>query len=434
MGGQEIMIKLLTETKNKNFRRLWLAQVISQFGDRVHQMALVGLIAERAGVSTTHLAKLMAFTILPVFVIQPFAGVFIDRWDRKTTLFICDLARGLLVLLIPLIFIRWDAILPIYIIVFLAFSFSRFYVPAKMSIIPDIVDEEQLITANSLVTTTGMIASVLGLGLGGLMIEKLGARNGFVVDAVTFFLSGAIIFTIVPKKIKISKDIILEKGKKIVSEIKTTFWQEFIAGFRYLVKQKEIRFIAYMFFILLSAVGAIYVVSIVFIQEVFGSKTMHLGSVAISLCGGLFLGVLLYSRWGKKEHWDTTIFSCFSAGGVVLIAFAAVVYHYPVIWFAMILAMCLGVVIGPIFIASYTMVHILCDNEMRGKIFSALEIVIHFAFLVAMLTSSWMTRFVPEVSILIGVGVVVTVAGLIGFIGAHRGKLAFSKENMANSE
>ena len=89
------MIKLLTDTSNRNFLRLWLAQVISQFGDRVHQMALVGLIAERAGVSTANLAKLMAFTILPVFVIQPFAGVFIDRWDRKTTLFVCDIANRL---------------------------------------------------------------------------------------------------------------------------------------------------------------------------------------------------------------------------------------------------------------------------------------------------------------------------------------------------
>lgn len=425
------MIKLLTQSRNRNFRRLWLAQLISQFGDRIHQMALVGLITERAGVSTLHLTKLMAFTILPVFVIQPFAGVFIDRWDRKTTLFVCDIARGLLVLLIPFVFIHGEAILPIYIIVFLAFSFSRFYVPAKMSIIPDIVDKEQLITANSLVTTTGMIASVLGLGLGGLMIEKLGARNGFIVDAVTFFLSGAMIFTIVPKKIKISKNVILEKGKRIVAEIKTSFWQEFVAGFKYLLKQKEIRSIVSMLFILLSAVGAIYVVSIVFIQEAFGSKTMHLGSVAVSLCVGLFLGVLLYGRWGKKDHWDTTIFSCFFAGGLMLIAFTAVVYHYPVIWFAMILAMLLGMIVGPIFIASNTVVHLVSEEGMRGKVFSALEIVIHFAFLVAMLASSWATKFVPEVSVLIGVGVIVMVTGLIGFIKARRGGFAFSDPNVA---
>ena len=426
------MIKLLTDAKNRNFLRLWLAQLISQFGDRIHQLALVGLITERAAGSTMDLAKLMSFTILPVFIIQPFAGVFIDRWDRKNILFVCDMVRGLLVLFIPLIFIRWEAILPIYVIVFLAFSFSRFYVPAKMSIIPDIVKEEQLISANSLVTTTGMIASVLGLGVGGLLIEKWGAKNGFIIDAVTFFVSGAMIFTIVvPKKIKLSKNAFLEKSKELVKEIKTTFWQEFAEGLRYLFRQKEIRLIVNMFFILLFAVGSIYVVSIVFIQEVFGSKTMHLGSVAVSLCLGLFLGVVLYGRWGKKEHWEKAIFSCLCAGGAVMAVFAIAVYHYPVIWIAMFLALLLGMIVGPIFIASYSMVHIICDEDMRGKTFSALEIVIHFAFLAAMLVSSWVSEFIPRVMVLIVAGLMVMVTGLIGLLKSWHNGFAVDDKRMA---
>ena len=426
------MIKLLTHSENRNFLRLWIAQLISQFGDRIHQMALVGLITERAGVSTSSLAKLMAFTILPVFLIQPFAGVFVDRWDRKTTLFVCDIARGLLVLLIPVIFIRWEANLPIYIIVFLAFGFSRFYVPAKMSIIPDIVKEDELISANSLVTTTGMIASVLGLGLGGLLIEKLGARNGFIIDAVTFFLSGAIIFTIaVPKKLRLSKDMLLERGKELVAEIRTTFWQEFAGGLKYLFRQKDIRFVVQMFFILLSAVGAIYIVSIVFIQEAFGSKTMHLGSVAVGLCVGLFLGVAIYGKWGKRERWEETIFTCLAAGGIVLAAFAAIVYHFPVIWYAMALALLLGMITGPIFIASYSMVHVFCDENMRGKTFSALEIVIHFAFLVAMLASSWVSEYVARGTILAAIGAIVTVVGVFGLAHSRKRKVVLGRGRVA---
>ena len=94
----------------------------------------------------------------------------------------------------------------------------------------------------------------------------------------------------------------------------------------------------------------------------------------------------------------------------------------------MAIALILGMIIGPIFIASYTMVHILCDDEMRGKIFSALEIVIHLAFLLAMMTSSWMTKFIPEVSVLIGVGVIVVATGVVGFLGARRGRFAYSKQ------
>ncbi|MFA5088957.1 MAG: hypothetical protein WC552_08005, partial [Candidatus Omnitrophota bacterium] len=98
------MFKFLTHLENRNFLRLFLAQTISQFGDRIYQMALIGLIAERTSGSAVELAKLLSFTIIPVFIVGPIAGVYVDRWDRKKTLFVCDFLRGLLVLTIPFVF------------------------------------------------------------------------------------------------------------------------------------------------------------------------------------------------------------------------------------------------------------------------------------------------------------------------------------------
>ena len=190
------MGKFRESLKNKNFFFLWLAQLISQFGDRINQMALIGLIAGRTPGSAFELAKLMSFTIIPVFIIGPIAGVYVDRWDRRKTLFVCDFLRGLLVLSIPLVFISRGSMVPIYIVVFLAFCLSRFYVPAKMSIIPDLVSEKDLLVANSLVTTTGMIAFVLGCSMGGFIVEKFGAKGGFICDAATFFISGILVSSI----------------------------------------------------------------------------------------------------------------------------------------------------------------------------------------------------------------------------------------------
>src|SRR3989338_11070346 len=136
------MFKFIRDDKNGHFMRLWWAQLISQFGDRIHQMALIGLIAERTPGSALGLAKLMAFTIIPVFIVGPIAGVYVDRWDRRTTLFVCDFIRGLLVLSIPFAFIHRESMVPIYIVVFLVFCLSRFYVPAKLSIIPELVKED----------------------------------------------------------------------------------------------------------------------------------------------------------------------------------------------------------------------------------------------------------------------------------------------------
>ena len=89
--------------KNRNFFFLWSGQIISQFGERLSQMALIGLVYVQAPGSTLQLAKILSFTILPVFLIGPEAGVYVDRWNRRQTMFICDFLRASLVLLIPLL-------------------------------------------------------------------------------------------------------------------------------------------------------------------------------------------------------------------------------------------------------------------------------------------------------------------------------------------
>lgn len=427
------MFRFFTDSKNQQFMRFWWAQLISQFGDRLNQMALIGLIAERANGATSaySLAKLLSFTIIPVFIVGPIAGVYIDRWDKRKTLFVCDLLRGFLVLAIPFIFFHKPSIIEIYIVVFLIFCFSRFYVPAKMSIVPEIVPAENIMMANSLLTTTGMLAFVMGCALGGFLVDKVGAKAGFIGDAITYLVSALIIMSMKPKfNIDISKVKIIEKGKEIL-EIEKSFFAEIKEGFLYLISQRQIRFVMNMFFILLSAAGAIYVVIIVFIQRAFNTVTRDLGVLAVLLGAGLFLGALMYGRWGKKVLWSRTIFFSLIAGGLMVIIFATVVQQYPSVALAGALAFLLGVVIGPIFIASNTIIHVASDAKMQGKVFSALEIVIHFAFLVSMLISAWLAERVDVFWILVSVGAIFSIVGIAGIIRyRHGGDLAFLTEKM----
>lgn len=410
------MIKLLFSSQERNFQRLWWAQLISQFGDRMNQFALIMLVSERTSGSAMDLAKIIAFTIIPVFIIQPFVGVFIDRWDRRKTLFICDSVRALIVITIPFMLMNYNSMIPIYIAVFFVFCFSRFYVPAKMSIIPDLVHEDHLLMANSLMTTTGMVALALGGAIGGFLIEYVGSRNGFIIDAATYFVSGAIIFSInIPKEMIEHKQEYIQKGKEFVTKIKKSYWHEMKEGLQYLITHKEIRFIINIIFILLAAAGAVYVVTVVFIQEAFQSITRDLGILAVSLVVGLFGGVLCYGKWGKQAKWYHTIFVSLILGGTVLIILANVVNHYPNIFSAMLISFILGLTIGPVFIAANTAVHLVSDESKRGQVFSALEIVVHFGFLVAMFVSSWLSEFVPKVLILSSVGAIVAFVGLIGF-------------------
>ncbi|MBI4707474.1 MAG: MFS transporter [Candidatus Omnitrophica bacterium] len=412
------MSKFRDVFKSRNFFLLWLGQLVSQLGDRLDQMALIAFVYQRAPGSTIEIAKILSFTIIPVFLIGPIAGVYVDRWDRRKTMYACDFLRGFLVLLIPVFLFYTKSLAPIYLVIFLVFSIGRFFVPAKMSIIPDLVEKKDLLMANSLVNTTGMIAAILGFGISGVLVEWVGARSGFYLDAFSFFISGTLIFFIVKKA---SSRINLKKmGREIVEVIRKSVFQEIKEGIIYFIRKKEIRFTAGVIFTLWSALGAVYVVIIVFVQKTLHSATKDLGLLIMFLGSGLFVGSLIYGRFGQRISAYKAIFAALILSGIMMTIFALGIHRYPNFGVAAFLALILGFAISPIMIASNTIIHKASDNEMMGKIFSSLEIVMHLGFLLFMFLSSILAERVSHLAILVSVGSVFSVVGVVNLIMSRK--------------
>jgi MFS family permease len=405
------MSKFRKVLKNRNFFLLWLGQIISQLGDRLGQMALIAFVYLRAPGSAMQIAKILSFTIIPVFLIGPLAGVYVDRWDRRRTMFACDFIRSALILAIPLFLFYSKSLIPVYLIIFIVFSIGRFFVPAKLSIIPELVDKKDLLIANSLVNTTGMIAAILGFGISGVVVEWLGARSGFYLDALGFLISGTLIFLIAKKFNSLVN--LREVSEEIVQVIRKSVFQEIKEGILYFIRNKNIRFTALIIFALWSALGAVYVVVIVFVQNSLHSATKDLGLLAMFLGIGLFLGSLVYGKFGQRISHYKTIFSSLVVSGLMLIIFALGIYYYPNFAVAAGLALLLGIVIAPIMIASNTIIHNASDNEMLGKIFSSLEIVMHLGFLLFMFISSMLAERFSQLGILVIVGCIFSGLGLI---------------------
>ncbi|MFH0826367.1 MAG: MFS transporter [Candidatus Omnitrophota bacterium] len=408
------MSKFHEVLKNRDFFFLWLGQIISQIGDRLGQMSLIGFIYLRAPGSPLEIAKILSFTIIPVFLIGPLAGVYVDRWDRRRTLYVCDLMRAALVIIIPLFLFYKKGLLPVYLIVFVVFSISRFFVPAKLSIIPDLVQKKDYLIANSLIHVTGMIAATVGFGISGLLVEWLGARSGFYLDALSFLASALLIFFIA-KKPKVCMSL-KKVGKEIVEVIKKSVAAELKEGFLYFVNKKDIRFTAGIIFILWSALGSVYVVFIVFVQNTLHSATKDLGLLIMFLGIGLFLGSLVYGRFGQRFSQYKIIFVSLILSGSMLVILALTIHRYPYFIVAAGLSLLLGVLIAPIMIASNTIVHNVSDNDMMGKIFSSLEIVMHLGFLLFMLISSFLAERFSNLIILVVVGVLLTGMGIVNLI------------------
>jgi len=419
------MAQITELLKNKNFFFLWLGQIISQFGDRLTQMALIYLIYKKAPGSAYELAKLFIFVIVPVFIIGPVAGAYSDRWNKKYTMIISDLVRGLLVLLIAAYcFFRpsLTPIFPIYIIVFLIFSMTRFFLPAKMSIIPDLISQDRLLLGNSLINTTGMIAAVLGLGIGGFIVAGLGVKATLVIDSATFFISATLLAFMrlgyakgaFKKNIYYISKNIKHIGKDIGQVIKKSLFLEIKEGIKYLLLHRKMHFVIGILFLLWSAIGASYVVVITFIQQAMGTITKHLGLLVVFFGLGLFLGSLLYGKFGHMFSKTKAIFLSLALGGVMIIQFVVFIVVYPGFYVAAIIITFFGLSIAPIMISSNTLVHELIPQELRGRAFSSLEAVMHLAFLIFMLVASISAEFVDTSYILIIVGILCVYAGIFG--------------------
>ncbi len=394
---------------------LWLGQLISQLGDRLDQMALIAFVYLRAPGSTIEIAKILSFTIIPVFVIGPLAGVYVDRWDRRRVMYICDFLRAILVFTIPFFLFYAKSLAPIYLIIFIAFSVGRFFVPAKLSIIPDLVKKDDLLMANSLVNITGMIAAILGFGISGVLVEWMGAKSGFYLDSFSFLISGTLIFLIVQRSAAAATNF-KKVSREIVEVIRKSVFQELKEGILYFIRNKSIRFTAGVIFILWSALGAVYVVLIVFVQKTLHSATKDLGLLIMFLGMGLFLGSIIYGKFGQRLSHYKTIFASLVLSGIMLVVFALTIHRYPYFIAAAALSFAVGLLVSPIMIASNTIIHNVSDNAMMGKIFSSLEIVMHLGFLLFMFISSMLAERFSHLLILVIVGCLFSLVGLINLI------------------
>ena len=404
--------------KNRNFLGLWIAQIISNFGDRLTQMALVALIYQRTPGSAIALAKLVSFTIIPVFLIGPIAGAWVDRLNKRNVMVISDLLRGVLVLAIPF-FIMLHQILLVYLAVFLTFSLSRFFIPSRMAIIPDIVSKDKLLVANTLADTTHMLGNVMGLVVAGILvnIKFIGAIGGFYIDAATFFASAALIAMMVQRSFvkEVREDLLVTK-EALSRSIRKSIFAEIKDGIMYFKKYSQMHFIVYVFFILMAGLGAISCVVIIFIQESFGTATLDLGLIGMFLVGGLLLGTLLYGKLGQGTEKAHTILLSFIGTGISVVLFAFFVRKYPNILVSGLLAGFMGMAASPIMVSVNTMTHETMPEEARGRTFSSLEAVIHLAFLAFMFLAAYAAKYIERFWILIAVGAIFILCGFIGII------------------
>ena len=181
---------------NGSFSALWTGQLISLLGDRVNQVALAALVY---GTTNSAIAGSLTFVAatLPNLLFGPLAGVLVDRWDQKRVLIVSDLLRAGIVVFIP-VSVSFNVVLA-YPLVFLLTTVSIFFRPARTAVIPRVVHEDELMTANSATWMSETLADVVGYPLAGLFVAFLGSALSlaFWLDSVSYVASALLVVAVV---------------------------------------------------------------------------------------------------------------------------------------------------------------------------------------------------------------------------------------------
>ncbi|HET8985014.1 MAG TPA: MFS transporter [Trueperaceae bacterium] len=352
--------------RNTRFRLMWSAQLVSTIGDSLVDIAAAILVYRVTGSALAVGLVLMA-TAAPALLVGLFAGVVVDRYDRKRIMVICDLLRGVFVLAIPFLIslgIGW-----LYLAVAVVSAIGTFFNPAHGSVLPEIASDEELAAANSMLAISGFGSTAVGFAAGGLIAAAANIDWAFYFNAATFFVSAAIISRIEIPKLEVDEST---KAETVLLNLK--------AGFSYLWSSDILRS-----FLLVSAgiavtFGLHNALLLPFAVEALGASEFVFGlqegltSVAFVI-GSLFMA----SRADRLRagQWLTIAFIGMGVVGVLY----SLAHNIP--W-AIVLIMVSGFFNAPSSIAGRLIIQRQTTREVRGRVSSTFSVASNVFFLVGM--------------------------------------------------
>ncbi len=393
--------------KNRNLTLIAVGNTISQFGDRLTHMALIGLIAAFQPGSSMAFSKMAIFFSLPVILLALPGGILADRFPRKRILLIADFSRAVLLGGMAYSVYHWQSMNVAYAIVFLVFVFTIFFNVTRGSFIPEIVPEQDLLHANSLMTFLARIATVLGTVLGGFIADHIPFEVIFVGDGLTYLVSFLCILAIRPlytsRSLAARADAEVQMPPRRFSP--RALWNA--------LKHPVVRVVmlSVALFGLLSA--ASYSLMIPLVQQLRGWGTSGVGIMGGMIAVGMILGAWIMGHFGR----DTWMGPVLAISFLLLGSLTALMPRVVVFWGIGVGAIVAGALSSAILIVQDTLFQKKVENALRGQVFGSREVVVSISFLVNTVGLGWLGDHIGMWRALVLSGVAISVGGVaIGWL------------------
>jgi MFS transporter, DHA3 family, macrolide efflux protein len=271
--------------RDRNVRWLYAGQMISQVGDGVSKVALLWFVYAMTD-SALKMSLIGVLQTIPPLVFGPFAGVLLDRIEKRRAMIVIDAVRTVLLASIPILYAMGLLNLPeLYMLVFVIAMFSMAFGPALNATLPLIVKKEQLTGINALMQSAMTIGQLLGPALSGVLIAAIGAQNALYVNAAGFCISAVC---------KIPLRLPHVRAHRSSNNVWTQALKDLKDGIRFVFVKQRLLF-------LLMIVASIFTLgstAFVYLLPVIGDRLLHVGAVALgALWSSLSAGILATTVW-----------------------------------------------------------------------------------------------------------------------------------------
>ena len=363
----------------RNFLLLWQGQLVSSLGDNFYAIALGFWVLEKTG-STGLMGTLMAVSTLPRVLISPFAGVWVDRSERKSLLIAMDVIRGLASAGVGLA--AWAGHLEIWMVFAAGIILSicgSFFGPAVSSTIPDIVPAEQIIQANSVFSLAYNGTGIIGTAGGGFLYQALKAPLLFLFDGFSYiFSAAAILFMKIPA--------VRHQSHKL------SFFEDMKGGLLFVKKFSGLKYSFLIFGVLNFFANIGFFLVLPMFQKIPYLGAAKYGIVMGVLTGGSFLGYFLTSVIKIPTN---KRFMVFYLGALMSAACMALFPVHMSMIYMSVMAALIGLSIAVVNALISAVMQVTVPAEMRGKVFGLLGTMAGSLTPVAMAAGGWLGEVFP---------------------------------------
>jgi MFS transporter, DHA3 family, macrolide efflux protein len=377
----------------RSVRRLWIAQIVSVFGDFLAIFAILAVVTFKFHGTATQVTMVLVAFMAPLAIVSPFAGVFVDRWHVKRTMVSSDLIRGVLVAL--LVFVH-DLYL-IYIILFLMSVVSSFFIPAQSVAVRILTPMAGLMAANGLMSQAQQGSQIIAPSIAGGLVQLVGANACFIFDSASFFFSAALVYT-------------LTIDRQSGTAPATAVFQSMRDGFRFIFTHPTISFVTLAMTAGMFAMRCFGALLSVYVRDVLRSNSAAFGVLNTLIGIGMIIGTQILTRFAR--HVSEQRLVVYGLGGMGVAIFITAIFGTMASTAAGMLG--LGFCAAAIFITATTLLQRETPHQLLGRVMSCLMSLVASSQVVAMLAAGPIAQTAGVPNLYFGSAAILIAIGIVG--------------------